>query len=112
MGLPGNPVAVMVTFSQFVIPALQQLSGARVVPPTRLKATSVDKLRKLPGRQEIQRGIASRDQNNEWHVAKTGKQGSGILSSMSKANCFILLSEDNAGVEPGDAVDIQLFDWQ
>jgi len=112
MGLPGNPVAVMVTFSQFVIPALQQLSGASISPPTRLKATSQDKLRKLPGRQEIQRGIASRDHNNNWQVGKTGKQGSGILSSMSKANCFILLPEDNAGVEPGDAVDIQLFDWQ
>ena len=112
MGLPGNPVAVMVTFSQFVIPALQQLSGTGVSPPTRLKATSLDKLRKLPGRQEIQRGIASRDHNNNWQVSKTGKQGSGILSSMSKANCFILLPEDNAGVEPGDAVDIQLFDWQ
>jgi len=111
MGLPGNPVAVMVTFSQFVIPALQQLSGTSVSPPTRLKAVSLDTLRKLPGRQEIQRGIASRDNNNEWQVAKSGKQGSGILSSMSKANCFILLSEDNTGVEPGDAVDIQLFDW-
>lgn len=112
MGLPGNPVAVMVTFEHFVVPTIQQLSGTEPSPPTRLKAISQDKLRKLPGRLEIQRGIATRDQNNQWSVCKTGKQGSGILSSMSKANCFILLNEDNAGVEPGDPVDIQLFDWQ
>lgn len=111
MGLPGNPVAVMVTFEQFVLPAIQQLSGAEASPPTRLQAISQDRLRKLPGRQEIQRGIATRDDNNQWQVRRTGKQGSGILSSMSKANCFILLDEDNSGVEPGDVVDIQLFDW-
>ncbi|MCP4186885.1 MAG: molybdopterin molybdotransferase MoeA [Gammaproteobacteria bacterium] len=111
IGLPGNPVAVMVTFSQFATPAIQQLCGAEIVSPARLKAISIDKLRKLPGRQEIQRGIATHDENNEWRVGKTGKQGSGILSSMSKANCFILLPEENTGVEPGDAVDIQLFDW-
>ncbi len=111
MGLPGNPVAVMVTFSLFAAPVIQQLCGADIAKPTRFKATSVDKLRKLPGRLEIQRGIAKRNENNVWQVAKTGKQGSGILSSMSKANCFILLPEENAGVEPGDTVDIQLFNW-
>lgn len=111
MGLPGNPVAVMVTFSQFVIPALQQLSGSNAHTPVKLRAISTDTLRKRPGRLEIQRGIATRDDDNQWQVGKTGKQGSGILTSMSKANCFILLDEDNTGVEPGDSVDIQLFDW-
>ncbi len=111
MGLPGNPVAVMVTFSQFVNPCIQLLSGTDIHFPARLRATCSDALRKKPGRLEIQRGIAVRDENNLWQVAKTGKQGSGILTSMSKANCFIMLDEDNAGVEPGDTVDIQLFDW-
>ena len=111
MGLPGNPVAVMVTFSQFVIPALQQLSGSNAHTPVKLRAIATDKLRKRPGRLEIQRGIATRDDDNQWRVSKTGKQGSGILTSMSKANCFMLLGEDNAGVEPGDSIDIQLFDW-
>ncbi|MCP3688495.1 MAG: molybdopterin molybdotransferase MoeA, partial [Gammaproteobacteria bacterium] len=111
MGLPGNPVAVMVTFSQFARPAIKQLCGAEAVIATRFKATSTDSLRKLPGRLEVQRGIARRDENNSWLVSKTGKQGSGILSSMSKANCFILLAEENAGIEPGDEVEIQLFDW-
>ena len=111
MGLPGNPVAVMVTFSQFVIPAIQRLTGSTANTPIKLRATATDSLRKRPGRLEIQRGIATRDENNQWQVGKTGKQGSGILTSMSKANCFILLDEDNAGVQPGDSVDIQLFDW-
>jgi molybdopterin molybdotransferase len=111
MGLPGNPVAVMVTFSQFVIPCLQLLSGTRVRSPIRLRAICANSLRKRPGRLEIQRGIASRDDNNQWHVGKTGKQGSGILTSMSKANCFIILDENNAGVNPGDEVDIEMFEW-
>lgn len=111
MGLPGNPVAVMVTFSLFVESCIQLLSGSDIRYPARLQATCTDALRKRPGRLEIQRGIAIRNESNRWQVSKTGKQGSGILTSMSKANCFILLDEDNAGVEPGDTVDIQLFDW-
>ena len=111
MGLPGNPVAVMVTFSLFVNPCLQLLSGTKARSPTRLRAICADSLRKKPGRLEIQRGIASRDNDNQWHVGKTGKQGSGILTSMSKANCFIILDENNAGVSPGDEVDIEMFGW-
>ena len=111
MGLPGNPVAVMVTFDHFVIPAIRKLMGARPENPTLLKAISQEKLRKKAGRYEIQRGIASLDVNNNWQVSKTGEQGSGILTSMSSANCFIVLSEDIDHVEVGDEVDIQLFHW-
>ena len=110
MGLPGNPVAVMVTFDLFVIPAIRKLSGATAATPTLLKAVSQDRLRKKAGRYEIQRAIASRDANNNWQVSKTGKQGSGILTSMSRANCYIVLPEDIDGVAVGDLVDIQLFD--
>ena len=111
MGLPGNPVAVMVTFSQFVAPAIELLSGAPMRPPVLFRARSLERMRKKPGRTEFQRGIATLDENNEWQVGKTGKQGSGILTSMSRANCFIVLADDNAGVEPGDEVSIQLLDW-
>ena len=111
MGLPGNPVAVMVTFSQFVAPAIQILSGANPTKPVQFRANSIDKMRKRPGRHEFQRGIASQDEHGDWQVCKTGKQGSGILTSMSRANCFIVLDAENAGVEPGDEVNIQLFDW-
>ena len=111
MGLPGNPVAVMVTFSQFVAPAIEMLSGATLKPPMLFPARSLERLRKKPGRTEFQRGVATLDDNNRWQVGKTGKQGSGILTSMSRANCFIVLPDDNAGVEPGDEVSIQFLDW-
>jgi len=111
MGLPGNPVAVMVTFSQFVVPAIHALAGANPQRPALFRARALDKMRKKPGRYEFQRGIASMDENNEWQVARTGQQGSGILTSMSRANCFIVLPDDNDGVEPGDQVSIQFFDW-
>jgi molybdopterin molybdotransferase len=111
MGLPGNPVAVMVTFSQFVVPAIQALAGASPRRAALFRARALDQMRKKPGRYEFQRGIATLDDNNAWQVAKTGQQGSGILTSMSRANCFIVLPDDNAGVEPGDEVNIQFFDW-
>ncbi|MFT5658085.1 MAG: molybdopterin molybdotransferase [Gammaproteobacteria bacterium] len=111
IGLPGNPVAVMVTFNHFVIPTIRKLSGATPAQTPIVKAASTEKMRKRAGRLEIQRGIASLDADGEWLVCKTGKQGSGILTSMSRGNCFILLREDNNGVEIGDLVEIQLFDW-
>jgi molybdopterin molybdotransferase len=111
LGLPGNPVAVMVTFSQFVVPAIEVLSGARMRRPALFSARALDRLRKKPGRYEFQRGIATLGEDNRWQVAKTGKQGSGILTSMSRANCFIVLPDDSDGVEPGDEVSIQFFDW-
>ncbi len=111
MGLPGNPVAVMVTFSQFVVPAIDLLSGAGLKRPALFTARTLESLDKKPGRYEFQRGIATLDANGEWQVAKTGKQGSGILTSMSRANCFIVLPDEIDGVEPGDSVKIQFFDW-
>jgi molybdopterin molybdotransferase len=68
-------------------------------------------MRKRAGRMEIQRGIASLTVEGQWEICKTGKQGSGILTSMTRGNCFILLREENSGVEIGDLVEIQLFDW-
>ncbi len=111
MGLPGNPVAVMVTFSQFVVPAIHALAGAIPRRPALFRARALDPMRKKPGRYEFQRGIATLDENDEWQVGKTGKQGSGILTSMSRANCFIVLPDENTGVEAGDEVKIQFFDW-
>ncbi|MDJ0778973.1 MAG: molybdopterin molybdotransferase MoeA [Gammaproteobacteria bacterium] len=111
MGLPGNPVAVMVTFSQFVVPAIQLLAGTEIRRPALFRARALDAMRKKPGRYEFQRGIATQDESGAWQVGKTGKQGSGILTSMARANCFIVLPDANDGVEPGDEVDIQFFDW-
>ena len=108
-GLPGNPVSVMVTFYQFVQPAIKKLSADSSGLPLTVKIPSISKLKKKPGRVEFQRGIIEKDSNNNITVRKTGPQGSGILRSMSEANCFIVLPLDNEGVEPGDLVDVQIF---
>jgi molybdopterin molybdotransferase len=97
-GLPGNPVAVMVTFYQFVRDALLHLSGRNddyAIPL--LKASAAERIRKVPGRTEYQRGILYRE-NNEWRVRTTGQQGSGVLRSMSEANCFIVLEHERGSV--------------
>ena len=108
-GLPGNPVSVMVTFYQFVQPALKKLLGEKVYSPIMMQVPCVSKLRKRPGRVEYQRGVLEQDESGKMVVRKTGKQGSGILRSMADANCFIVLPLENDGVQSGELVDVQLF---
>ena len=108
-GLPGNPVSVMVTFYQFVQPALRHLMGARQSETITLRVPCISKLKKRPGRVEYQRGILERDANGQPIVRKTGAQGSGILSSMSQSNCFIILPMESGNVEPGAIVEVQPF---
>jgi molybdopterin molybdotransferase len=109
-GLPGNPVAVMVTFYQFVRSALATLQGRTdyALPPM-VKATLQNKVKKLPGRTEFQRGVLTIGANG-YEVKTTGDQGSGILSSMTQANCFVVLGTDVGGVEAGVVVDVQMFE--
>jgi molybdopterin molybdotransferase len=110
-GLPGNPVSVMVTFYEFVRDALLVLQGrADVGPMPTFKATLASPIRKAPGRTEFQRGILSPDGAGRWQVKTTGDQGSGILSSMSQANCFIVLPTATGNVEAGIEVDVQLLE--
>lgn len=109
-GLPGNPVAVMVTFYQFVLPALKKLKGMTLNEPLTLNAISLSSIRKNPGRREFQRAISSISPTGDLQVVLTGKQGSGILTSMSDANCFIVLSEESGNVEIGELVKIQFFE--
>jgi molybdopterin molybdotransferase len=110
-GLPGNPVAVMVTFYQFVRDALLALSGrtGELAPPL-LQAPCTAGIRKSPGRTEFQRGVLAPDSQGKWSVHPTGAQGSGVLRSMSEANCFIVLEHERGSVNPGDLVQVQLFD--
>jgi len=108
-GLPGNPVSVMVTFYQFVQPALRKLMGETHTETVTVQAVSASKLKKRPGRLEFQRGVLERDGNGRLTVKKTGAQGSGILSSMSRANCFIVLPTESSTVEAGTMVDVQPF---
>ena len=109
-GLPGNPVSAMVTFYQIVQSALKIRMGLKIdntIPL--LKVECVESIFKRPGRTEFQRGKLFQS-NGEWKVKTTGQQGSGILSSMSKANCFIVLDMDRSSIKAGDMVNIQLMD--
>ena len=109
-GLPGNPVAVMVTFLAFVRPALLQMMGSTVGAPPMLKAHSMEPLRKKPGRTEYQRGIVSTNADGTLQVQTTGNQGSGVLSSMVQANGLIVLHHEQGNVAIGDLVDVMMFD--
>ena len=110
-GLPGNPVAVMVTFYQFVRDALLVLMGRTNIEPfPSLKVLCTSPIKKAPGRTEFQRGILSQDAQGNWTVKVTGDQGSGILKSMSDANCFIVLSQAQGSIEPGAMVNVQILE--
>jgi molybdopterin molybdotransferase len=110
-GLPGNPVSVMVTFYEFVRDALLTLQGQRDIQPLpTFKVRLSAPIRKAPGRTEFQRGILSPDGSGGFTVRTTGDQGSGILSSMSQANCFIVLGSETGNVAAGEVVDVQLLE--
>jgi len=109
-GLPGNPVSVMATFALFVRPALQKLKGLADTKPKQLTAICDSHLKKSVGRKDHQRGIYFQDEHGKLHVTTTGMQGSHMLSSMSKANCFIVLARESGDVSVGEEVLIYPFD--
>ena len=109
-GLPGNPVAVLVNYQQFVRQALQQLSGLQPSKPLQLQARCKTVLRKTPGRQEYQRGILNQTSAGELTVIATGGQDSHQLKTTSLANCFIVLANECNGVGIGDIVIVEPFD--
>lgn len=109
-GLPGNPVAVMVTFYCFVREALLHMMGAHCAPLPLMRVASQTAIRKKPGRAEFQRGVLSRDADGNQQVRITGSQGSGVLRSMSEANCMLVLHHDQGSVQAGDPVDVLLFE--
>ena len=109
-GLPGNPVAVMVTFYALVRDALLAMSGATAAPLLLVRAASVAPIRKRAGRTEYQRGIVTRAADGRWQVRTTGSQGSGILRSMSEANGLVVLGHSQGDVAAGDEVDVLPFD--
>ena len=109
-GLPGNPVAVMVTFYALVRDALLAMSGAVAQALPMLRAASSEAIRKKPGRTEYQRGIVTRAGGSDWQVRITGSQGSGILRSMSEANGLVVLHHAQGNVATGELVDVLPFD--
>lgn len=109
-GLPGNPVAVMVTFYFFVREALLHMMGASPAPLPFIRARAETAIRKRPGRTEYQRAILSHDAQGRQQVRTTGTQGSGVLRSMSESNCMVVLHHDLDRVNAGDEVDVILFE--
>lgn len=108
-GLPGNPVSAMITFDQIVRPAIKHMMGIIDSKPTlELQATAVVPLKKSPGRVEFQRGVA-KTIDGQLFVEPTGAQGSHMLTSMSQANCYIVLEQESAGINKGDRVTIQIM---
>ncbi len=109
-GLPGNPVSVMATFYQFVVPALRHLMGEPAAAITTIKVPCAKALKKQPGRTDFQRGLLVRNADGELVVDSTGLQGSHVLSSMSRANCFIVLPTECGDVPAGTLVEVQPFE--
>jgi molybdopterin molybdotransferase len=109
-GLPGNPVAVMVTFLAFVRPALLRMMGSTARPAPLLRAKSLEPLRKKAGRTEYQRGFVSSAADGTLQVRTTGNQGSGVLSSMVQGNGLIVLHHAQGNVAVGDEVDVMMFE--
>ena len=109
-GLPGNPVSAMTTFMLFVRRAIFRMQGDQPRDLLRLHARSAGALKKTPGRTDFQRGIYSYREDGSLWVETTGLQGSHVLSSMSRANCFIVLSRESGHVPAGTQVQIIPFD--
>ena len=108
-GLPGNPVSYYVTFEKLVTPVLQKLSGQKYLPTPHFVAKAACLIKKRPGREDYQRGIFYRDEYGKLWVKPNGKQGSGIMSSIANANCYIVLDQDAGDIKQGEAVNIQPF---
>ncbi|MEO1895158.1 MAG: molybdopterin-binding protein, partial [Methylococcales bacterium] len=108
-GLPGNPVSVIATFQQLVEPALKQLSGSAPTTRLQLKAQCLTALKKIPGRKDFQRGILKKNSQGELTVISAGQQGSHILSSMSGANCYIVLDQQCSSIAAGQWVTVEPF---
>jgi len=110
IGLPGNPVSAMVTLHQLAVPLLRKIRGESPAKRTRLQAKAMADFPKRPGRTDFQRGVFSVSDQGELVVVPTGAQGSGILTSLSLANCYVIIEQDRGTVTAGEAVTIEPFD--
>ncbi len=109
-GLPGNPVSALVTAHQLALPALVKMQNAQAIKRVSIKVKTASDLKKSPGRLDFQRGVLSVNEQGETVVTSTGSQGSGILSSIAKANCYIVLEACRGKVAAGEMVNVELFD--
>jgi molybdopterin molybdotransferase len=109
-GLPGNPVSSTVTAHMLAVPALVKMQNCINAEPTKLSVKTATNIRKSKGRMDFQRGVLSTNEQGEMFVASTGNQGSGVLTSLAKANCYIVLPAEQGHLKAGEVVTVQLFD--
>ena len=110
LGLPGNPVSSMITFEQFARPAILKMMGKKILAKPAIRALIEDDVVNTDGRRLFARVIVTR-RGGQYHASPTGPQGSGILTSMAKANGLAVIPESSRGVKAGDMVDVQMLDW-
>lgn len=108
-GLPGNPVAAVVTLDQLVQPLLRRMAGEQVTPPLQLEAKAATTIKKRPGRTDFQRGRYSQRDGQLW-AEPVGSQSSAVLTSVAQANCFLVLEEERGSIAAGESIIIQPFD--
>jgi molybdopterin molybdotransferase len=111
LGLPGNPVSSMVTFEQFARPAILKMMGKHNLAKPTIQALIEDDVQNTDGRRVYTRVIVAR-RGGQYHARPTGPQGSGILTSMAKANGLAVIPENSKGVKAGDTVQVQMLDWR
>ena len=110
LGLPGNPVSSMVTFEQFARPAILKMMGKAVLAKPVVLATIEDDMVNSDGRRLFARVVVTR-RGGQYYASLTGPQGSGILTSMARANGLAIVPEGVEGVRAGDKVEVQMLDW-
>ena len=110
LGLPGNPVSSMVTFEQFARPAILKMMGKRNLTKPTVQAVIEDDITNTDGRRMYVRVTVTKH-DEQYHACLTGPQGSGILTSMAKANGLAIIPENSSGVKKGGIVQVQMLDW-
>ncbi|PIU55249.1 MAG: molybdopterin biosynthesis protein MoeA, partial [Chloroflexi bacterium CG07_land_8_20_14_0_80_51_10] len=110
LGFPGNPVSTMITFEQFARPAILKMMGKKNLAKPTVTAISESRFKNTDGRRLYARAIV-REEDGQYYARSTGPQGSGILTSMSRANGLLIAPEDVESVEVGDKVSVQMLDW-
>jgi molybdopterin molybdotransferase len=110
LGLPGNPVSSMVTFEQFARPAILKMMGKEVLAKPAIQAIIEDDISNSDGRRLFARVVVTR-RGGQYYASLTGPQGSGVLTSMAKANGLAIIPENSRGVKAGEKVEVQMLDW-
>lgn len=111
LGLPGNPVSSMVSMELFGRPLVMKMLGKKQLQRPIIMARALEPLDNAGGREHYMRGVVTRDENGEYSCRSTGEQGSGILTSLSRANALLIVDETTSRVEPGDPVRALMLDW-